>query len=113
MSGAICNSNSTATASVDHASALAGSAAMPLNQRIDTSTQPLAQETDASKLPKITVVTPSFNQCKYLEQTIQSVLDQKYPNLEWIVIDGGSKDGSVELIRRNESHFAWWISEND
>jgi glycosyltransferase involved in cell wall biosynthesis len=109
----MAGSDGTSSTSSEHASALAGSAAMPLNQRIDTSTRPLAQETDASKLPKITVITPSFNQCKYLEQTIQSVLDQRYPNLEWIVVDGGSKDGSVELIKRNESHFAWWISEKD
>jgi glycosyltransferase involved in cell wall biosynthesis len=66
-----------------------------------------------SSLPKITVVTPSFNQGHYLEATFKSVLAQEYPNLEWFVVDGGSKDNSVDLIKKYEKHFAWWISEKD
>jgi glycosyltransferase involved in cell wall biosynthesis len=53
--------------------------------------------------PKITIITPSFNQGEFLEQTIQSVLDQQYPNLEYMVIDGGSRDASEGIIRKYES----------
>ena len=63
--------------------------------------------------PRITVVTPSYNQGKFLEQTLRSVLDQGYPNLEYIVVDGGSKDGSVEIIRGHASRIGHWSSEPD
>src|SRR5258708_28960112 len=64
-------------------------------------------------LPRISLVTPSYQQGVYLEATIQSVLESKYPNLEWLVLDGGSMDSSVALLRRYETHFAYWTSEPD
>lgn len=65
------------------------------------------------QLPKISIVTPSFNQAAYLEETIDSVLSQQYPNLEYIIIDGGSKDNSVEIIKQYQQHLTYWISEKD
>ena len=65
------------------------------------------------KPPRITVVTPSFNQGKFLDAAIQSVLSQNYPNLEYIIIDGGSADDSVNVIKKYERYLTYWCSEPD
>jgi glycosyltransferase involved in cell wall biosynthesis len=64
-------------------------------------------------LPRISIVTPSFNQAQFLERTIRSVLDQGYPELEYLVMDGGSTDGSIEIIRRYADRLTYWTSGPD
>jgi glycosyltransferase involved in cell wall biosynthesis len=64
-------------------------------------------------LPKISIITPSYNQGNYIEETILSVINQGYPNLEYIVIDGGSSDQSVDIIKKYEKELTYWVSEKD
>jgi len=64
-------------------------------------------------LPRVTIVTPSFNQAPFLEATLRSVLEQDYANIEYFVMDGGSADGSLELIQRYAPRLAGWVSEKD
>jgi len=68
---------------------------------------------DGSPWPRISIVTPSYNQGQFIEETIRSILLQGYPNLEYIIMDGGSTDNSVEIIKKYEPWLAYWVSEKD
>ena len=67
----------------------------------------------ASTYPRISIVTPSFNQALFVEETIQSVISQNYPNKEYIIIDGSSTDATVDIIKKYESQISYWVSEPD
>jgi glycosyltransferase involved in cell wall biosynthesis len=72
-----------------------------------------APTAESTRWPRITLVTPVYNGIRYIEETIRSIVYQGYPNLEYIVVDGGSTDGTVDVIRKYEKHISWRISRRD
>ena len=73
----------------------------------------MCEITNKDQWPKISIVTPSYNQGQYIEETILSVINQNYHNLEYIIIDGGSTDNTIDIIKKYERHITYWISELD
>jgi glycosyltransferase involved in cell wall biosynthesis len=71
------------------------------------------KKSDSSALPRISIVTPVYNNALYIENCIKSVLNQDYLHLEYIIIDGGSTDGTVEIIEKYTDHLAYFVSEKD
>ncbi|MCZ7551704.1 MAG: glycosyltransferase [Anaerolineales bacterium] len=79
----------------------------------ESSSNPPALMDNGSDWPRISIVTPSYNQGQFIEETIRSVLLQGYPNLEYIIIDGASKDDSIQIIKKYENFLSYWVSEPD
>lgn len=80
---------------------------------MEESDPPSPRPSDASQWPKISIVTPSYNQGQFIEETIRSILLQRYPNLEYIVMDGGSNDSTVEVLKKYDPWIDHWVSEPD
>src|SRR4029077_14523852 len=73
----------------------------------------LGEQSQAHACPRITIVTPSFNHGRFIEETIRSILLQGYPDLEYFVLDGGSTDNTIDIIRKYSSWISFWVSEPD